>query len=103
RASANASTNSRAPLAPFWPRKSAGRKIPPLPSNKMMPSEPDHKMDELLRKYASRRREDAAPSELHPATRRLLQTEIHKSKSSAPPSPGPSHFATRLIARLLGL
>ncbi|HEU0008653.1 MAG TPA: hypothetical protein VFT34_02445 [Verrucomicrobiae bacterium] len=42
----------------------------------MMPSEPDKKMDELLRTYARKRREDAGePIEMHPATRRLLQAE----------------------------
>lgn len=42
----------------------------------MMPSEPDKKMDELLRTYARKRREDAGePLEMHPATRRLLQAE----------------------------
>ena len=41
-----------------------------------MPSEPDNKMDDLLRTYARKRREDAGASpELHPATRRLLQAE----------------------------
>lgn len=41
-----------------------------------MPSEPDNKMDELLRAYARKRLEDAGgPPELHPATRRLLQAE----------------------------
>lgn len=45
----------------------------------MMPSEPDKKMDELLRTYARKRREDAGePLEMHPATRRLLQAEAAK-------------------------
>jgi len=44
-----------------------------------MPSEPDKKMDELLRTYARKRREDAGePLEMHPATRRLLQAEAAK-------------------------
>ena len=44
-----------------------------------MPSEPDHKMDELLRTYARKRRDDAGTQpELHPATRRLLQAEAAK-------------------------
>lgn len=43
----------------------------------MMPSEPDNKMDELLRAYARKRLEDSGgPPELHPATRRLLQAEV---------------------------
>jgi hypothetical protein len=42
-----------------------------------MPSEPDNKTEELLKAYAKKRREVAgAPLELHPATRRLLQTEV---------------------------
>src|SRR5712664_2452194 len=42
-----------------------------------MPDEPNRKMDELLKSYAKKRREDAgAPLELHPATRRLLQSEV---------------------------
>ena len=42
-----------------------------------MPSEPDHKIDELLKAYAKKRREDAAaPLEMHPATRKLLQAEV---------------------------
>src|SRR5262245_15902987 len=45
----------------------------------MMPSEPDKKIEELLRTYARKRREDAGePLELHPATRRLLQAEAAK-------------------------
>ena len=45
----------------------------------MMPSEPDKKMEELLRTYARKRREDAGePPEMHPATRRLLQAEAAK-------------------------
>ena len=45
----------------------------------MMPSEPDKKMDELLRTYARKRREDAGePAEMHPVTRRLLQAEAAK-------------------------
>lgn len=42
-----------------------------------MPSEPDNKMDDLLKTYAKKRRDDAGPSfELHPATRQLLQGEV---------------------------
>jgi hypothetical protein len=45
----------------------------------MMPSEPDKKMEDLLRTYARKRREDAGePPEMHPATRRLLQAEATK-------------------------
>ena len=43
-----------------------------------MPSKPDPKMDDLLNAYARKRRADlgAAPPELHPVTRRLLQDEV---------------------------
>jgi hypothetical protein len=43
-----------------------------------MSDEPNNaKMDDLLKAFAKKRREDAgAPIELHPATRRLLQTEV---------------------------
>lgn len=42
-----------------------------------MPPEPDHKMDDLLKAYAKKRRTEAgAPAQLHPATRRLLQGEV---------------------------
>ena len=48
-----------------------------------MPSEPDKKMDDLLRTYARKRREDAGESlEMHPATRRLLQAEAAKLRPS---------------------
>src|SRR5262245_4332897 len=44
-----------------------------------MPSDPDNKMDELLKSYAKKRQDEAgAPGEIHPATRRLLQAEIAK-------------------------
>src|SRR5687768_9917112 len=42
-----------------------------------MAEEPNKRMDELLKAYAEKRRQDAgAPLELHPATRRLLQGEV---------------------------
>ena len=64
---------------PGWRAKIRGRKKHPLPSNVMMPSEPDKKMEDLLRTYARKRREDAGePPEMHPATRRLLQAEATK-------------------------
>ena len=44
-----------------------------------MPSEPDHKMDDLLKTYAKKRQDEAgAPMEMHLATRRLLQAEAAK-------------------------
>ena len=54
----------------------------------MMPSEPDNKMDDLLRTYARQRREDAGGSpELHPATRRLLQAEAASLRPRPAASP----------------
>src|SRR5205809_922369 len=53
----------------------------------MMPSEPDKKMDQLLRTYARKRREEAGgPPELHPATRRLLQAEAAKLRPRTDPA-----------------
>lgn len=44
-----------------------------------MPDTPDNKMDDLLKSYARKRKDEAgAPAELHPATRRLLQGEVAK-------------------------
>src|SRR5262245_4479980 len=44
-----------------------------------MATEPEKKIDELLRGYARKRRDDAgAPAEMHPATRRMLQAEVSK-------------------------
>jgi hypothetical protein len=44
-----------------------------------MPSEPDNKMNDLLKAYAKKRRDEAGvPLEMHPATRRLLQEETAK-------------------------
>ncbi len=51
-----------------------------------MPTEPDNKMDDLLKTYAKKRREDAgAPMEMHPVTRRLLQVEAAKLKPTPLP------------------
>ncbi len=49
-----------------------------------MPSEPDNKMDELLKAYAKKRRAETG-GEMHPATRRLLQAEVAKLR----PAPAP--------------
>jgi hypothetical protein len=43
-----------------------------------MPETPNNKMDELLRKHADKRRQDASGFSLHPATRRLLQGEVQR-------------------------
>lgn len=40
-----------------------------------MPDEPNHEMDQLLRRYAKERRQGPDPA-LHPATRRMLQGEV---------------------------
>ena len=50
-----------------------------------MPSEPDNKMDDLLKTYAKKRQDEAgAPFELHPATRKLLQAEAAKLRPKFP-------------------
>jgi hypothetical protein len=42
-------------------------------------------MDELLRAYAKKRREQAEPvAEMHPATRKLLQDEVKRTLAAAP-------------------
>src|SRR4051794_25950241 len=53
-----------------------------------MPSEPNRKMDELLRGYARQRRAQAGPPpEIHPATRHLLQSEVARTYGQGgPPS-----------------
>jgi len=49
-----------------------------------MPSEPDNKMDDLLKTYAKKRRGEAgAPFEMHPSTRRLLQAEVATQRPKA--------------------
>src|SRR5713101_4059084 len=62
-----------------------------------MPDEPNRKMDELLKSYAKKRRADAgAPLELHPATRRLLQSEVARLRPGrAPASSRWIHSLTR--------
>ncbi len=54
-----------------------------------MPSEPDNRMDDLLKTYAKKRRDEAgAPFEMHPATRRLLQAEAAKQRPKTPDRSG---------------
>src|SRR6266699_1883911 len=49
-----------------------------------MPSEPENKMEELLKAYAKKRREEAgAPFEIHPATRNLLQAEVARRQPAS--------------------
>ena len=51
-----------------------------------MPPEPDNKMDDLLKTYAKKRRDEVgAPVEMHPVTRRLLQAEAVKLRRATPP------------------
>lgn len=53
-----------------------------------MPPEPDNKMDDLLKAYAKKRRDEAgAPMAMHPATRRLLQSEVAKLKPASAAEP----------------
>ena len=45
-----------------------------------MPEEPNQKMDALLKVYAEKRRAEAgAPLDLHPATRKMLQSEVART------------------------
>src|SRR5262245_12441300 len=56
-----------------------------------MASEPEKKIEELLHAYARKRSEDAgAPTEMHPATRRLLQGEIAKLRTAGETKEGKS-------------
>ncbi len=49
-----------------------------------MATEPENtKMEELLKSYADKRRKEAGPMELHPATRRMLQSEAASLRGNA--------------------
>ena len=65
-----------------------------------MADEPKHKMDDALKAYARKRREQAgAPLEMHPATRRLLQGEVRRlrgQRGSAASDGGWLRFLPRL-------
>src|SRR5437764_15327255 len=52
-----------------------------------MPAEPDNsKIEELLKTYAKKRREEmGAPIELHPATRKMWQGEVARQRPATPP------------------
>src|SRR6185369_12341902 len=56
-----------------------------------MEPEPNRHMDELLKVYAKKRKDQAGdPFELHPATRNLLQTEVSRlAKRKSTPTPAP--------------
>jgi hypothetical protein len=59
--------------------------------------EPEREIEKLLRTYARKRRDDAgAPPELHPATRRLLQSEVARCVRK----PGKRGFVEGLFAAL---
>src|SRR5262245_60687962 len=63
-----------------------------------MPSESDNRMEELLKAYARKRRQDAgAPLELRPATRQLLQAEVKRSR---PPPARPAGSRWTMLAAL---
>src|SRR4051812_44015584 len=64
-----------------------------------MPADPDNsKIEELVKGYAAKRREQAGGSfEMHPATRKMLQGEIARERPPAPPR------ETSLIGSLLRL
>src|SRR5438874_6685066 len=63
-----------------------------------MPSEPENKIEELLKAYAKKRQEEAgAPFEMHPATRKLLQAEVARGRPTAA-AEAPSFF--ELLAKL---
>ncbi len=54
----------------------------------MLSPEPNSKMDEMLQAYAKKRREQGEPpSEMHPATRRMLQDEVKRTLRAAPARP----------------
>src|SRR5258708_7569848 len=59
-----------------------------------MPSESEQKIEELVKAYAKKRRDEAGGSfELAPPTRKLLQAEAARQWSkAAPESPSPSFF-----------
>jgi len=60
-----------------------------------MPSEPENKMEDLLKSYAAKRRDDAgAPLALHPATRKLLQSAVARQHS--PPAKANESWLRRL-------
>lgn len=65
--------------------------------------EDNSKMDELLKAYAKKRRDEAgAPLELHPATRNLLQAEVKRTHAPAPGErPTKTHWIWRIWPRLV--
>src|SRR3954468_2204570 len=54
----------------------------------IMADEPNKRMDEMLKAYAEKRRQDpGATVELHPATRQMLQTEVARTYKQGPRAP----------------
>ena len=52
-----------------------------------MADEPNKRMEEMLKAYADKRRQDPAASvELHPATRQMLQAEVARTYKHLPPA-----------------
>lgn len=50
-----------------------------------MADQPNTRMEEMLKAYAEKRRQEAGPAmELHPATRQMLQTEVSRTYKHAP-------------------
>lgn len=79
-----------------------------------MPDQPERKIEELLRAYAAKRREDSgAPLELHPAHRKLLQAEVARLRQvrATPPvsgwvrllAPWPRLAFAAAVAAMLGV
>src|SRR5206468_12506038 len=69
--------------------------------NRHMADEPNNKMDEVLKAYAKKRREDAAgPVELHPATRKLLQGEVARVYTNKRPASGFVELLLRFWPRI---
>src|SRR2546426_11957142 len=61
-----------------------------------MPMELERQIEKLLRACAKKRRDQAGgPFELHPATRRLLQSEV--ARQFAKERPQPRSFSERLM------
>jgi hypothetical protein len=69
-----------------------------------MSEEPNSKMEELLRAYAKKRKEQAEPPlQMHPATRKLLQDEVKRTLVAAPLPPRRSWRAFRWPLAAMGV
>ena len=66
-----------------------------------MADEPNSKIEDALKSYARKRREDAgAPMEIHPATRRLLQGEVARLRGGRTPQAASGGGWIRFLPRL---